>query len=87
MKDHDTLQRFLFEEADVRGEIVRLQESFKAIIELHKYLHLSQAFASRSYRTQSDNCRAQKECGVEGTFAAGGKEYALERDGQLRENK
>lgn len=33
----DQIQRFIFEHADVRGEIVRLDESFKQAVEKHAY--------------------------------------------------
>lgn len=33
----DTLQRFLFEEASVRGELVQLDASWKAVLERHEY--------------------------------------------------
>ncbi len=42
MNNHDILQRFLFENASVRGEIVRLETSFKTIIEQHPYPPLIQ---------------------------------------------
>jgi molecular chaperone Hsp33 len=34
---HDTLQRFIFEHSDVRGEIAHLNESFITIIQQHNY--------------------------------------------------
>lgn len=37
MTNNDILQRFLFENASVRGEIVRLEESFKTIMQQHQY--------------------------------------------------
>lgn len=37
MNDSDKLQRFLFDNAPVRGEIVRLNTSFQTIIEQHTY--------------------------------------------------
>lgn len=37
MNDTDTLQRFLFEHADIRGEIVHLDTTFKTIINQHPY--------------------------------------------------
>lgn len=37
MNDHDILQRFLFEHANVRGEIVRLKATYRAITERHPY--------------------------------------------------
>ena len=37
MNDKDILQRFLFENASVRGEIVRLNESYQTIIRQHDY--------------------------------------------------
>lgn len=37
MNDKDILQRFIFEKAPVRGEIVHLNDSFKAIIKQHDY--------------------------------------------------
>lgn len=33
----DTLQRFLFEQANVRGELVQLEESWRAVLERHDY--------------------------------------------------
>ena len=33
----DTLQRFIFEKTDIRGEIIRLGDSFKAIMQQHHY--------------------------------------------------
>lgn len=37
VKEHDTLQRFLFTTTKIRGEIVRLQSSYQAIMERHPY--------------------------------------------------
>lgn len=37
MNQQDTMQRFIFEEADIRGQIVRLNNSFTEILEQHKY--------------------------------------------------
>ncbi len=37
MNDKDILQRFIFENASVRGEIVRLEESYQTIMNQHKY--------------------------------------------------
>lgn len=37
MNDKDVLQRFIFEKAPVRGELVRLNESFRIITEQHGY--------------------------------------------------
>lgn len=37
MTKKDTLQRFIFENAPVRGEYIRLEESFQAIINQHPY--------------------------------------------------
>lgn len=37
MKNKDNLQRFLFENAPVRGEFVRLNQSFQTIIHQHQY--------------------------------------------------
>lgn len=37
MNDNDNLQRFLFENASVRGEIVRLEASYQEIIQHHQY--------------------------------------------------
>ncbi len=37
MNDKDIIQRFIFEKAPVRGEIVHLNDSFKAIINQHNY--------------------------------------------------
>ncbi len=37
MKDKDNLQRFLFENAPVRGEIVHLNASYQQILEQHTY--------------------------------------------------
>ena len=34
---HDKTQRFLFEEADIRGEIVRLEDAYRDILEVHEY--------------------------------------------------
>jgi molecular chaperone Hsp33 len=42
MNNNDILQRFIFEDAGVRGEIVRLNQSFKAIISQHRYPPLVQ---------------------------------------------
>lgn len=42
MNDKDTLQRFLFENASVRGEIVHLEDSFTAIMQQHHYPPLIQ---------------------------------------------
>lgn len=37
MADSDTLQRFLFEHANIRGEIVHLQKTYQTIIHQHPY--------------------------------------------------
>ena len=37
MKDHDTLQRFLFDGTDIRGEISTLTSSYRKIIALNNY--------------------------------------------------
>jgi len=37
MNNKDILQRFLFENAPVRGEIVRLEESYQTIMQQHQY--------------------------------------------------
>jgi molecular chaperone Hsp33 len=37
MNDNDNLQRFLFENASVRGEIVRLEDSYQEIMKRHPY--------------------------------------------------
>ncbi len=37
MKDSDFLQRFLFENAPIRGEIVRLESSWHTVMERHDY--------------------------------------------------
>ena len=37
MKESDTLQRFLFEHANIRGEIAHLDETYKNIIHQHLY--------------------------------------------------
>lgn len=37
MNDKDVLQRFLFEKAPVRGELVHLNESYKTILDQHNY--------------------------------------------------
>lgn len=37
MKFHDTLQRFVFEHAPVRGEIVHLGATWRAVLERHDY--------------------------------------------------
>ena len=37
MSDTDTLQRFVFEHADIRGEIVHLSASYQAIMQQHQY--------------------------------------------------
>jgi molecular chaperone Hsp33 len=37
MKEHDTLQRFLFEHASIRGEIAHLEESYQTIMRQHPY--------------------------------------------------
>lgn len=37
MNNKDILQRFIFENAPVRGELVRLDESFQTIMQQHKY--------------------------------------------------
>ena len=33
----DRTQRFLFEEADIRGEIVQLDQSYREILAIHQY--------------------------------------------------
>ena len=42
MSDHDSLQRFLFENAPVRGELVHLNESYQTIVQQHTYPPLIQ---------------------------------------------
>lgn len=42
MNNNDILQHFLFETISVRGEIVRLEESFKTIMQQHQYPPLIQ---------------------------------------------
>ncbi len=37
MKNNDTLQKFLFEDMSVRGELAHLDQSFKTIMNQHKY--------------------------------------------------
>ena len=37
MNDKDILQRFIFENASIRGEIVRLEESYQTIMRQHNY--------------------------------------------------
>lgn len=37
MQDHDTLRRFIFENAPVRGQIVRLNAAWRAILERREY--------------------------------------------------
>lgn len=37
MNNNDILQRFIFENASVRGEIVRLEESYRTIMQQHQY--------------------------------------------------
>lgn len=37
MSNNDTLQRFIFEQAPIRGEIVHLNASYSAILERHPY--------------------------------------------------
>lgn len=37
MIEYDTLQRFMFEQTNVRGEIVRLRASYQAVSERHAY--------------------------------------------------
>lgn len=37
MKDHDTLQRFLFDGTDIRGEITTLTSSYRNILALNNY--------------------------------------------------
>ena len=37
MIEHDTLQRFIFENSNVRGEIVRMRASYQAVSERHPY--------------------------------------------------
>jgi len=37
MKEADTLQRFMFEHASIRGEIAHLQESYQTIMSQHPY--------------------------------------------------
>jgi len=37
VKQLDTLQRFVFEQAAIRGEIVHLDSSWRAVLELHDY--------------------------------------------------
>ncbi len=35
--DHDTARRFIFERADVRGELVHLRSAYHAVIDIHQY--------------------------------------------------
>ena len=42
MNDKDILQRFIFEDASIRGEIVRLEDSYQEIIQQHPYPPLIQ---------------------------------------------
>src|SRR5580692_9179349 len=37
MSDQDYLQRFIFENAPVRGELIRLNKSFQTIMDQHAY--------------------------------------------------
>ena len=37
MQDADTLRRFIFEDAPVRGELVRLNATWRAVLERHDY--------------------------------------------------
>ena len=37
MLELDSLQRFVFENSDIRGEIVRLDQSYQTIMQQHKY--------------------------------------------------
>ena len=37
MSEHDSLQRFLFEDLGIRGELVRLDASWQAILAQHPY--------------------------------------------------
>lgn len=37
MQDKDSLQRFIFDKAPIRGEFVHLQSSFKTIVDQHAY--------------------------------------------------
>jgi molecular chaperone Hsp33 len=37
MKEHDTLQRFLFEHASIRGEIAHVESSYQTIMQQHPY--------------------------------------------------
>src|SRR4051812_40758699 len=37
MSDRDTFQRFLFERAGVRGELVKLDASWQAVLDCHAY--------------------------------------------------
>lgn len=37
MKESDTLQRFIFEHASIRGEIVHIQDSYQTIMNQHDY--------------------------------------------------
>lgn len=40
MKDNDILQRFIFEDIPVRGELVHLNESYQTILQQHSYTPL-----------------------------------------------
>lgn len=40
MSEHDILQRFLFEESNIRGVIVRLRASYQAVSDRHPYPNL-----------------------------------------------
>lgn len=51
MSDFDSFQRFLFEDLGIRGELVRLDSSWQAVLERHSYPHavssqLGQALAA-----------------------------------------
>lgn len=37
MKENDIIQRFIFEKANIRGEIIHLDATYQAIIKQHKY--------------------------------------------------
>jgi molecular chaperone Hsp33 len=37
MKEADTLQRFIFEHSNIRGEIVHIEKTYQSIIEQHNY--------------------------------------------------
>jgi Disulfide bond chaperones of the HSP33 family len=67
MSDFDQLHRFLFTQANVRGELVRLDESLKQIVHSYEYpvqiqTLLSEMAAATSLLTATLNSKVKFHC-------------------------